>query len=799
MRAALLLGLTLLVWVPVVLHANDAEEARMIAVIHSRASAEDKTDACGRLKQIGTARSVPALASLLADEHLFQAACNALTTLPGAEASEALRAALKTSSGKAQAGVIHALGERRYSAAVPDLTGLLPAADPLIAAASARALGEIGGHGVVPALREALKLTAVRAAAVDALLRCAARFAAEGDQAAALKLFQEFVSPQESEPVRAAAFAGLIRSSGGRALELFVSGIEGPDPARQITALQLAREIENPQATVAFTNLLPESSPAVQAGLLALLEQRGDSRAVPAVISLASSLDSHVRISAIAALGVLGDASVVPVLATAAASRDEPEQKAARQALIALRRGDVGRMMVSQLTVASTEVQAELARALAARAEKSAVPPLLELARSNSETTRRSALRALSLLADGSHLGPLVELMTEATSEMARAEVRGVFESVVDRAEDRKSFDVGPLMSSLSSGSQGTRIALLQVSALLADARVRAAFRSMMKDSDPQIRAAAARSLCDTRDPDLLPDLLELARSATEVNLRALALEGYVRLVREEASGFDAARRAELLQPAVELASRAEERRLVLSALGSAPHRNSLLLTERALTDRAVSSEAEMACLQIAKALAVSDPDAAEAALRRLMGEGSATTRTNAQAILKQFDSGWLCAGPYRREGTSAQDLFDVAFAPEQAGGGHIIWRRAPGASDLSRQGEVVLDKLVGGDHCVVYLTTRVFVPAAQRVNLEIGSDDGVKFWVNGELVHANNAVRGLTPGQDRAAANLRAGWNELLAKITQHTLGCGMTLRIVTADGKEVSGLQFDPRGGSK
>ena len=29
-----------------------------------------------------------------------------------------------------------------------------------------------------------------------------------------------------------------------------------------------------------------------------------------------------------------------------------------------------------------------------------------------------------------------------------------------------------------------------------------------------------------------------------------------------------------------------------------------------------------------------------------------------------------------------------------------------------------------------------------QKAQLEIGSDDGVKVWVNGKLVHANNAAR---------------------------------------------------------
>jgi hypothetical protein len=67
--------------------------------------------------------------------------------------------------------------------------------------------------------------------------------------------------------------------------------------------------------------------------------------------------------------------------------------------------------------------------------------------------------------------------------------------------------------------------------------------------------------------------------------------------------------------------------------------------------------------------------------------------------------------------------------------------------------------------------------------------------FANGELAHANNAIRGLTPGQDRAQATLREGWNDFRAKITQQNAGCGMMLRVLTADGREVPGLRFDPQ----
>ena len=108
------------------------------------------------------------------------------------------------------------------------------------------------------------------------------------------------------------------------------------------------------------------------------------------------------------------------------------------------------------------------------------------------------------------------------------------------------------------------------------------------------------------------------------------------------------------------------------------------------------------------------------------------------------------------------------------------------------------MGSVTGGEHCVLYLRTQVFSPKAQPVLFLIGTDDGVKLWVNGELVHANNAVRGLTPDQDRATGKLREGWNDLRAKITQHTAGCGMVLRIRNPDGTAISSLKLDPAGGA-
>jgi hypothetical protein len=250
------------------------------------------------------------------------------------------------------------------------------------------------------------------------------------------------------------------------------------------------------------------------------------------------------------------------------------------------------------------------------------------------------------------------------------------------------------------------------------------------------------------------------------------------------------------------VAERPEEKRLGLAELAKLPLPAALELAEQNCGDEAVRAEAQLAGVQIATRLLATHRTEAEATLREILAKASTDpVRTEAQAALNALEqhadyvTPWLVAGPYRN-GQQCQQLFDVPFAPETAEAGQVEWRMASAPADPLLFWQVDLANVVGGDHCVVYLKTRVYAPKEQSVRLDVGTDDGIKLWVNGELAHANNAVRGLTPDQDQAQARLRPGWNDFLAKITQHTMGCGACVRLRAADGSRIDGLRCDPEG---
>lgn len=106
----------------------------------------------------------------------------------------------------------------------------------------------------------------------------------------------------------------------------------------------------------------------------------------------------------------------------------------------------------------------------------------------------------------------------------------------------------------------------------------------------------------------------------------------------------------------------------------------------------------------------------------------------------------------------------------------------------------VNLARLVRGNNRVVYLRSRVWSPKAQPALLEVGSDDAVKAWVNGELVHSNFTNRPVRAWDDRADIQLREGANVLLMKIVQGGGGWGACARVRSREGTDLAGLRFEP-----
>ncbi len=334
--------------------------------------------------------------------------------------------------------------------------------------------------------------------------------------------------------------------------------------------------------------------------------------------------------------------------------------------------------------------------------------------------------------------------------------------------------------------------------ALLPAAEIRVALREATRSTDAQVKTAGIRALCGSRDSELLPDILELANKSQETSVRSQAIRGYVRLVTEEEAKLSPGEKAALLKPILNVAQRQEEKWAVLAGLATIPNTEALDLVMPMVEQAGLQAEAGQAAIQIAGALRGSHPTVARAALKKIVAATpDANRRKTAETLLAQMDAmadfitAWQMAGPYEESGKGHDMLFNTAFAPEKPGS-NVSWRLM--ATGTSAQMPFLMDilKAMGGEQKVAYVRTRIFSPAAQAARMELGTDDGVKAWLNGKLVHSHNIARPIVVGADKVNVELKEGWNDLMMKITQNSMGWEFCARMVNTDGSRIEGIRF-------
>jgi hypothetical protein len=86
------------------------------------------------------------------------------------------------------------------------------------------------------------------------------------------------------------------------------------------------------------------------------------------------------------------------------------------------------------------------------------------------------------------------------------------------------------------------------------------------------------------------------------------------------------------------------------------------------------------------------------------------------------------------------------------------------------------------------FALAKVNVPADTDAVVRCGSDDGIKVWVNGAVVHENLIDRGTALDSDQAPIQLKAGANDMLVEVTQGGGGWAFVLRLTKPDGTPIA-----------
>jgi len=105
---------------------------------------------------------------------------------------------------------------------------------------------------------------------------------------------------------------------------------------------------------------------------------------------------------------------------------------------------------------------------------------------------------------------------------------------------------------------------------------------------------------------------------------------------------------------------------------------------------------------------------------------------------------------------------------------GHPLkWQRVDSKSDV-----IDLGAIFGRGNSIAYAFSQIDMPESRSVLFGLGSDDAVKVWLNGALVHENWTSRSVRLDDDIVELKLRKGANRLLVKIQNRGGDWGFVVR---------------------
>ncbi len=119
-------------------------------------------------------------------------------------------------------------------------------------------------------------------------------------------------------------------------------------------------------------------------------------------------------------------------------------------------------------------------------------------------------------------------------------------------------------------------------------------------------------------------------------------------------------------------------------------------------------------------------------------------------------------------------------LSPVQIGSKDLKWKPYSSLEDI-----VDLDSFYKGkDFVYAYALAEINANKPENVFLGIGSDDGIKIWHNGTLVHDNWIPRGVVKDNDFVPLRLVRGSNQILLKVQDMNGGWGFAARLLDKAG---------------
>ena len=240
----------------------------------------------------------------------------------------------------------------------------------------------------------------------------------------------------------------------------------------------------------------------------------------------------------------------------------------------------------------------------------SAVPLFFKYAGDKDADLRGRSIRALGNLAQPKDAPAAIALLLKTPKGRERDDAERAVMFICTRIDDPAS-QADPVLLAMKA-SEADRLALFSVLGRIGGPKALETINAAIKADNAEVQDAGVRALCNWPDDSVAAQLLQMAGTAPNESHRLWALRAYVRVVTlRDRRGGDKKTLA-LFQKAIDMASRDEDRRYILSRAAAIRMADTARWLLPYLDNPAVATDAARSIVDLAHRKELFEPNKAE-------------------------------------------------------------------------------------------------------------------------------------------------------------------------------------------
>ncbi len=747
--------------------AKQEELSRKLMDVFSEATIDGKRFISRQLVVVGTPSIVPKLAPFLEKEETVELACRVIEQIPGKEATQALLDVLnKSLSDSIKVAVINSLGRRRDEDAVPTLQKYLDSSVKEVRDSALFALSEIPSTKSAEVLwnwgRD--KLSSGDEKVIEDLLKVANNVSKIGEgKEISLSIYEAiYADPKTSGVSKINALQGLMMLKGKEILPILEKNILSGDRVLSYASVDLLKNkvVSDEEVSEVINSVLPKASSTLQLALLEVITVRRLKSTLPRVIEMLNSTSLEVKLMAIEALGEIGDVGSANTLMGLALSGGKEVSESAKDALLKISSSGVTEFLVDKAKSGSEAERRLAVRLIGERREVQVKPMLLECIKKGDEVVLSEALDSISIIGGEDDLSTLFEKVSNDVAGASKyiPAIISILSRVGDEAR-RVGYVTDRLNKAKNNDEKKVYIELLgnlktpEGTQILKD----------MVDKEKDLLHVVVKALGSSEDVEALKLLLSKLSEFKSDDLRYTGVSSCLNILRGNVPLVESERCAYYVELWKFSDGKPILQRNILGSISKLNRVEALNFVEGIQPTEDIKNDWGTARINLAKNLVFSYPERCITILESSIGGLKDKQREEVSVVLNgaKNRSNYLCAwsvsGPYQMDDYSAERLFkEVSLPPETDLASVRDWRVLP----MKIRGDGLIygdlfEQLGGGVECVAYVACKINCESPSKARLLLGSNDGVKVWLNGKLIHSSPNGRVMTPDEDKVEVNL--------------------------------------------